>query len=265
MSSWRTFGIGAAAISVTAFVGGTLTSAMVVAPPVIAALVVLLIAALSVDYFGITRRKTGWTGLVTPTRVSRAMMSALERRFAREREAGGIRAHAVARALLISLAEHRELRRAAGVVDFLATEAATRAHRDVDGDALRALALAELGRLAEARVVDHGLGERAGGVPVVAFVRGRIAELGGQVPLGLAHVERGQRAARGAVARDLGVMRARLLARCGRLEDAREELGRIAAAGDRAAVEALIAPDAAVDVGVALAARQALGLAAVYR
>lgn len=265
MSSWRTFGIGAAAIMVTAIVGGTLTSALVVAPPMIAALAVLVIAAISVDYFGLARRATGWTGLVTPTRASRMMMIALERRFHREREAGGIRAPAVARALLISLAQHRELRRAGGVVDFLATEAATRVHRDVDGDALRALALAELGRIAEARVVDHGLGERAGAVPVVAFVRGRIAELAGELREGLGQIERGRRAARGAVARDLGVMRARLLARSGRLEDAREELGRIAAAGDRAAVEALIAPDAEVDVGVALAARQALGLAAVYR
>lgn len=265
MSSWRMFGIGAAAIAGTAVLGGVLTSALVVAPPVIAALVVLLIAALSVDYFGLTRRSTGWTGLVTPTRATRAMMGALERRFQREREAGGIRAPAVARALLISLAEHRELRRAGNLVDFLATEAATRAHRDVDGDALRALALAELGRIPEARLVDQSLGDRAGVVPVVAFVRGRIAELAGQIQQGLVHVERGQRAARGTVARDLGVMRARLLARSGRLEDAREELGRIAAAGGRAAVEALNAPDASVDVGVALAARQALGLAAVYR
>src|SRR5688572_6751854 len=113
MSSWRTFGIGAAAISVTAFVGGTLTSALVVAPPVVAALAVLLIAAFSVDYFGFTRRSTGWTGMVTPTRASRAMMGALERRFHREREAGAIRAPATARALLIALAEHRELRRSA--------------------------------------------------------------------------------------------------------------------------------------------------------
>ena len=265
MSSWRTFGLGAAAISATAVVGGTLTSALVVAPPVIAALAVLLIAAVSVDYFGLARRTTGWTGTIVPTSASRAMMHALERRFAREREAGGVRAPAVARALLIALAEHRELRRAGGLVDFLATEAATRAHKDVDGDALRALALAELGRIAEARVVDQSLGARAGAVPVVAFVRGRIAELAGQVREGLAAVERGQPAARGAVARDLGVLRARLLARSGRLEDAREELGRIAAAGGRAAVEALIAPDASVDVGVALAARQALGLSAVYR
>jgi len=193
------------------------------------------------------------------------MMSALERRFHREREAGGVRAPAVARTLLVSLAEHRELRRAGVVVDFLATDAATRAHRDVVGDALRALALAELGRLPEARVVDRGLGDRAGAAPVVAYARGRIAELAGEIRQGVAHVERGQPAARGAVARDLGVLRARLLARSGRLEDAREELGRIAAAGGRAAVEALIAPDAGVDVAVALAARQALGLAAVYR
>jgi hypothetical protein len=231
---------------------------------VIAALAVLLVAALSVDYFGLTRRTTAWTGMIIPTAASRAMMTALERRFHRERKAGGIRAPAVARALLISLAEHRELRRATVVVDFLATEAATRAHVDVDGDALRALALAELGRIDEARVVDQALGDRVAAVPVVAFVRGRIAELAGQVQQGLVHLERGRRAARGVVARDLGVLRARLLARCGRLEDAREELGRIAAAGGRAAVEALIAPDA-TDVAVALAARQALGLAAVYR
>lgn len=265
MSSWRTFGIGAAAIVATAVVGGALTSIHVVAPPLVAALLVLVIAALSVDYFGVARRQVGWHGAVTPTAASRAMVAALERRFARERGLGSIRTGATARALLLALAEHGELRRAGDVVDFLATEAATRAHRDLVGDALRALALAELGRVPEAKLVERALGDRAGVVPVVAYARGRIAELEHRAGDGLRAVERALRddGRRGA-ARDLGVLRARLLVRTGRLEDARLELGRVAAdAAGRALVERLIAGDA--DAGVALAARQALGLGAVYR
>lgn len=271
VSTWRTFGIGAALILVTAVVGGALTSIHVVAPPVAAALVVLLAAALAVDYFGLQRRHIDWTGTIVPTAATRAMLTALERRFHRERRMGALRTGATARTLLVSLAEHRELRRAAEVVDFLATDAATRAHRDPVGDALRALALAELGRVDEARVVERSLGragDRAGLLPAVAYARGRIAELQGRVADGLRHVERGlggDRAPRRGALRDLGLLRARLLARAGRVAEARDELQRVArVAGGRAAVEALIAPGEQ-DLGVALAAREALGIATVYR
>src|SRR4051794_27377507 len=109
MSTWRTYGIGAIALLVTAAVGAEVTSIDVVAPPVGAALLVLGIAAMSVDYFGIARRQAGWTGTIVPSRASRAMLEALVRRFHREREGGAIRTGATARTLLLALAEHREL------------------------------------------------------------------------------------------------------------------------------------------------------------
>ena len=265
MSSWRTFVIGALAIVATSVVGGFLTSVHVVLPPMVAALAVLIGAALAVDYFGLQRRHVGWHGRVRPSAASRSRLRALERQLRRERQAGSFRAPTTARTLLVALAEHDELRHAAEVVDFLAADAATRAHRDVVADALRVLALAELGRVAEARVVDDQLGPRAGTIPVVALARARLAELAGQPAAALAHVERGLggRARRGEPAqRDLALLRARLLVRLGRRDDARHELAVIAAAaGGRDAVEGLLGGDA----GVAMVAREALGLATVYR
>lgn len=264
MSSWRTFRYGTVAILVTAVLGAELTSVAVVAPPMIAALLVLLIAAISVDYFGFACRQMGWNGSITPTRASQTMLGALELRFRRDRGAGALRTGATARSLLLALAEHDQLRRAGDAVDFLASDAATRVHRDVVADALRALALAELGRMPEARRVEVSLGERSRTAPVVAYARGRIAELAGQVPAALAHVEAAlrDRDRRGAARRDLGVLRARLLVRTGRHDDARLELDRVARGGSRPAVEALLCGD---DLGVSMAARQALGLGAVYR
>jgi hypothetical protein len=263
MSSWRTVCVAALGIVAVAAVGAELTSPTVVVPPMIAALVVLLAAALAVDYFGFARRQLGWDGFVASTQARRTMVTALERRFVRERKAGAVRTGATARTLLVALAEDDDLRRAADVCDFLAADAATRVHKDVVADALRVLALAELGRLAEARRVDDTLGARVSALPVVAFARGRTAECAGKLPAALAHVDRGLRGddRRGA-RRDLGVMRARLLVRLGRGEDARVELDRVARGGGRRTVEALVVVE---DAGVALAARQALGLAAIYR
>ncbi len=266
MSSWRTFVIGVLAIVVTALVGGELTSIHVVLPPMLVALLVLLGAALAVDYFGLQRRQVGWHGRIQPSAASRARLRALDRQFRREREAGSFRAPATARSLLVTLAEHDELRHAVGVVDFLAADAATRVHGDVVADALRALALAELGRVAEASRVADALGARAGAIPVVAFTRARLAELAGAPAAALAHVERGLagRARRGEpVQRDLALLRARLLVRLGRRDDARHELAAVVASGARGAVEGLVAGN--LDAGVALVAREALGLATVYR
>jgi len=264
MSSWRTFGICAAALVVTSVIGGELTSVHVVAPPLFAALLVLLVAALSVDYFGLQRRQSGWNGTIVPTAATRAMLSAMERRFRHERRIGALRTGNTARALLIGLAEHRELARAAEVVDFLATEAATRAHRDVVGDALRALALAELRRPGEAKLCLERIPARAAGVPAVAFARARLAADAGELATALKHVERGLHdPARAGAARDLGLLRARLLARTGRLDDARDELARIVGApGGRTSVEALVG---GAEAAVAHAAREALGIATVYR
>ncbi|MCB9559855.1 MAG: hypothetical protein H6709_05190 [Kofleriaceae bacterium] len=264
MTSWRTYAIAALVIVATSVVGGELTSIHVVLPPMIAALVVLIGAALSVDYFGFSRRQLGWHGMIQPTTATRARLRALEHQFHRERRAGSMRTPATARTLLIALAEHGELRHADAVVDFLAADAATRAHADVVADALRALALAELGRLPQARLVEAALGARAGTSPVVAYARGRIAELGGAPAEALAHVERGLPRAGAATAlrRDLGVLRARLLVRCGRVDDARRELGDLARGATRGAVEALIGGG---DAGVAQVAREALGLATAYR
>ena len=66
MSSWRMFAVCAAAIVATGVAGAELTSVHVVAPPMFAALLVLLAAALSVDYFGLLRRHTGLNGTIVP-------------------------------------------------------------------------------------------------------------------------------------------------------------------------------------------------------
>lgn len=262
MSGWR--GLLACAAAVVAAVAalGVAVSPAVAALPALAAAAALTGAALAGDYFGLARRRRGWDGTVEPTAARRLAAAALAQRFERARRSGGLGAGAAGRALLLALAEQRSLDRAGDVVDFLSAEAQLRPHADVVADALRALALAELGRPAQARAVLDGL-RRHEATPVVALATARLAERERRWTDGLRATDRalGDRPRRGA-RRDLAVARARLLAGAGRLEDARRELARLADDGGRGAVEALVVE---ADGPVALAARQALGAAAAYR
>ena len=261
MGSWRVLVMGWGLILALCLAVGSETALPAVVPPLAAAAVVLVAAALASDYFGLARRATPWRGQVAATPVTRTRAAALEQRFRREREAGSMRTGATARALLVALAELEAWPRAADVVDFLGADAMTRAHRDVVADALRALALAELGREARARRVLDALGPRP--EPVVAWAWARIAMREGRVAEALAATALAADGAGGdPVVRDLALVRVRLLARTGAGDDARALLTRLAGDGFRREVEALVHDR---DVLVGLAAAEALGLRSTYR
>ena len=261
MGSWRVLVMGWGLILALCLAVGSETALPAVVPPLAAAACVLVAAALASDYFGLARRATPWRGQVAASPAARARAAALEQRFRRERERGSMRTGATARALLVALAELDAWPRAADVVDFLGADALTRAHRDVVADALRALALAELGRGARARRVLDGVGPSR--EPVVAWARARIALCEGRTADALAATAPASGGAGGEpVLRDLALVRARLLARTGAGDDARALLAGLAGAGFRREVEALV-HDREVLVG--LAAQEALGLRSTYR
>jgi len=264
MGTWRLIALGWGALLATMIVAGIVTSLPAVVPPVVAASLVLFGAALAGDYFGFSRRAVGWKGKIASTPAAWARVSALELRFRRDRDQGRVGTGSTARALLVALAEIGELRRAGDVVDFLHADALTRAHRDVVGDGLRALALAELGRVPQARRLVSSLDRRAGREPVVTWARVRVAEREGRVQEALAELERAV-PAHGALEpplRDLALEQARLFVRSGATDRARVVLSRVASAGWRREVEALL--DAG-DPSLGLAVQEALGLVAEYR
>jgi len=260
MGPWRPVLVGVIALVAIAAAGTAAASSWVVLPPFVAAVAVLVTAAMRVDYFGLRRRTTDWHGQVATGRAAWARMRALEEQFARERRAGSVTTATTARALLIAQAELDALGRARELVDFLATDATTRVRRDPCADALRALALAELGRPAEAARIDRDLDDVAG-LPVVAWARARIAARGGAATRGLDAIERAEASPGSAVAHDLAALRARLLLRLGRADDAHRALCALAATA-RPWVERLASDR---DAAVGLAARQALDLGAAYR
>jgi hypothetical protein len=265
MGSWRVLVMGWVAILVACLAVGTETSLPAVVPPLAAAALVLIGAAIASDYFGLQRRSTPWRGHVAPSPAARARATVLEQRFHRDREAGSVRTPTSARAYLVALVELGAWSRTAEVVDFLAADALTRPHKDVVADALRAAALIELGRVAEARRLLDGIHLcRAGGrEPVVAWVRAILAEKDGR----LAGAESIAAAAsrqwsEPGLRRDLMLLRARLLARTGRRDDARGVLAHLVAAGFRRDVEALLEGG---DARIGVAAQEALGLRSEYR
>lgn len=256
VSPWRTLSLSVLALgSVVAF-GTVLVSGWVVLPPLLAATLVLTAAALSVDYFGLRRRATDWTGMRRPGPAAWAQLRAHQERFARDRAHGSMNAAVSARALLLALAELDRLKQAGDAVDCLAAESVSRFRDDVCGDALRALALAELGRTAEAVRLDRAIGDAAGAVPVVAWSRARIAERRGAPLEGLAALDRALVRPGSAVAHDLASLRARLHHRVGQSDHAERVLRELADAGGRAWVEdlALTSPAALAHV-----AHRALG------
>jgi hypothetical protein len=271
MASWRPLLLGLSLLCAAGVTAATLTSPMLVLPPVAAAALVLLGAALAVDYFGIARRREGWGGFADDPRHAWARARALEVRFARERGAGSPRCAWTARSLLLSLAAVDRLDDAAEVVDFLGADAIyARVGADPVADALRAVALAELGRTGEARELSAALqrSRRAAREPVVAYAAARVCEAGRRHAEALEHVGRGLRSRRlcGRARRDLEILRARLLSATSRVQDAAEILASLAARGHRREVEQLgERAHARGDSALALAARQALCEATPYR
>ncbi len=264
MGSWRLLAVGwAVLLGVTACLG-MITSLPAVIPPVAAAGVVLLGAALACDYFGFSRRAVGWNGRVPPSAAARARMTALEQRFRRERDAGSMSTGTTARGLLVALAEQGQLSRAGDVVDFLHAEALTRAHSDAVGDGLRALALAELGRLPQAERVLSSLDGRAVREPVVIWARARTAELEGRLNDALSMLSQAvpETGTLSAPQRDLAIEQARVLVRVGAGERARKLLTRVASVGWEREVGELVEHG---DPRLGLVAQEALGLVGAYR
>jgi len=268
---WRAIAAGLALLIPVACIGAARTSAWLVVPPVAAAAVVLMAAALVVDYFGVARRRLAWAGVGEDSRRAWARARALEHRFSRQRAAGSPRTALTARSLLVALAECDRLDDAAAVVDFLGADAMfCRVGVDVTADALRAVALAELGRLDEARELGEALDghRRLRREPVVAYAVARVAELDRRHREAIERVDPVVHSRRvpPAARRDLRMLRARCLAALGRNHDAVDELAQLAAGGWKHEVEQLAGhAHTRGQAALSLAARDALCQATPYR
>lgn len=252
-------------------VGSVLATPMMVWPPVLAAIVVLTGAALAVDYFGAFRRRDGFSGLDLDPRRAWARATVLSRRFERQRRRSSPQTGWTARALLMALARADRLKEAGAAVDFLAVDAITaRVGADVAADAVRAVALAELGRFDESDRIMGALRQDRfrGHLPIVGYAEARCLQRRGQLRKALDAVERalaGPRAPE-AISRELRFLRGRLLALLGKGEAAvacfdalhreglSEELARVATRATERG-----------EAAVAMAIRQATGDAAPYR
>jgi hypothetical protein len=231
---------------------------------------VLITAALTVDYFGLARRREDWSGFAADRKLAWTRARALERRFARERSSGSPRTGWTARNLLLALAGADRLGDAKTVVDFLCVDAVyTRVGTDATADALRAIALAELGRAGEANELCDALTEgRTARFAVVGYAAARVAELQRRPSSALGHVDRALtcRNLRPGARRDLMILRARILAALSRAEDATTVLRELVSQGYLREVEHLAERSAERgNIAAARAARSALGEAAPYR
>ncbi len=271
MGSWRSLLVGLSVLAPVAVFGAAQTSPWLVIPPLIAAFLVLSVAAVAVDYFGVARRRCDWGGVGANPRQAWRRARALERRFDREMAHGSPRTAWTARSLLLALAECDRLDDSAPVVDFLGADAVyTRVGSDTTADALRAVALAELGRLDEATLLAGELERRRflGGLPVVAYASARVAELDHRPQDALDRVARvlGRPRLPPAARRDLLMLKARALASLSRPHDATLVLAELAASGWQREVEQLADhAHARGDTALALAARAALSEASPYR
>lgn len=262
MAPWRTLGVSVVALGAMVGFGAVVVSGWVVLPPLLAATVVLAGAAQSVDYFGLRRRTGDWTGRRRPGPAAWAQLRARQDRFTRDRTRGSVHAAASARALLLALAELDRLHQAGDAVDCLAADAVSRFRHDLCGDALRALALSELGRPAEAARLDRSLGAAAGTTPVVAWSRARMAERRGATTEALAALDLAIVRPGTAIAHDLATVRARLHLRLGRADLAEHVLRTLSTSGGRPWVEQLATAE---PVALAHVARRALGSETAYR
>jgi hypothetical protein len=271
MGSWRSFAIGAALLTPVAVFGAAQTTPWLVIPPLVAAFTVLFVAALAVDYFGVARRRHGWAGVGADPRRAWLRARILERRFGRQKAKGSPRTAWTARSLLLALAECDRLDDAAGVVDFLGADAVyTRVGSDATADALRAVALAEIGRVDQARELCQALEENRmrRHLPVVAYACARVAEIDHRPAEALERVDKALRRRRlpATAQRDLLILRARALVAMARAHDATEVLVGLVVDGWKREVEQLSDhARARGDAGLALAARSALCRATPYR
>ena len=270
MGSWRFLALGVAFLAPVAVFGASQTTPWLVIPPLVAAAVVLLVAAVAVDYFGVARRRHGWAGVGANPRRAWRRARALERRFGRQKSRGSPHTAWTARSLLVALAECDRLDEAAAVVDFLGADALHgRVGADATADALRAVALAEVGQIDRAAELCRGLEQspRRRRLPVVAFASARVAALSGRPNQALARIEDALgRPMPGTARRDLLILRARALVELARSHEAVEVLAELAEDGWRHEVEELADhARARGNAGLALAARTALRRAAPYR
>ena len=270
MGSWRLIAAVLATLGMTAALAAALISPLLVFPPFAAACLVLITAALVVDYFGVARRREDWAGFAADRKQAWTRARALERRFVRERAAGSPRTGWTARNLLLALAGCDRLEDSKNVVDFLCVDAVyTRVGSDATADALRAIALAELGRCGEATELCDVLADgRTGKFPVVAYAAARVAELGRRPSQALVHVDRAltSRGLHAGARRDLKLLQARILAARSRHDDATTVLLELVACGYAREVEHLAQRAASQgNTAAARAARAALGQASPYR
>jgi len=271
MGSWRFIAIAIAGLVPMLVIGASHTSILLVGPPLMAAALVLLVAAMAVDYFGLTRRTDRWGGFDNDPRRAWTRARALEMVFQRQKSAGSPRTAATARSLLLALAECDSLADARGVVDFLGADAVyTRVGSDATSDALRAVALAELGRLDEARQLCEALGtnRRSRRMIVVAYATCRVAELDRRYSDALVEAERvvDDRRLRTGARRDLQLLRARVMVHLAKTEQATTLLAELVAQGYRHEVERIA--ESASERGqtaISMSARAALADAAPYR
>ena len=271
MGSWRHILAGLVVLVPLSVFGATQASPWLVLPPLATAAFVLIVAAFAVDYFGLARRRTNWGGVGANPRQAWMRARRLERRFSRQCSRGSPRTSWTARSLLVSLAECDRLDDAARVVDFLGADAiCTRVGCDTTADALRAVALAELGRHDEARELCTALEEKPllGHLPVVGYACARAAELDHRLDDALERVDRALDHPRLAPTahRDLLMLRARVLAALSRPHDSTQVLAELAAGGWKREVEQLAdQAHARGNTALALAARAALSQATPYR
>jgi hypothetical protein len=270
MGRWRFLVAASVTAVVAAIILGFYAGAWVVVPPVLAALGSLAAAALAVDYFGLARRREGWSGVAVDPRAASVRARALGRRFQWLKRRGSPRTAQAARGVLLALAECDRLIDAGEIVDFLGADAVfTRVGADPIADALRAVALAELGRLDEARPLAGKLlgANPRRARPVVVYAWARVAELDRRPRDALARIieANGQRDPEW-LRRDFCVLHARVLVRLGRQEEAADTLRKLCDDDHRRDVEwVLEQARARGDAGLAVAATHALAAASPYR
>ncbi|MBT8494638.1 MAG: hypothetical protein KJO07_16405 [Deltaproteobacteria bacterium] len=271
MAAWLVTVTGFLVLGGLAVVLGFEASPWVVWPPVASAVVVLVGAAMAVDYFGVARLRSRWRGFAGAHRQAWTRARALELRFYRQRKSGSPRTRSTARALLFAYAECDRLSDAREVVDYLGADTIySGPGADAVADALRVIALAELGRGREASELLTAIerSSRRRRLPVVSYAGARLAQIEGRHRAAVERID--EALARSAIEsgarRDLALLKARSLAVLGCAHDAAEVLSELAAHGARRAVEETTArAHERGEVALALAGRSALDQAAPYR
>lgn len=270
-SSWRSTAGGLLALAAAGVVLSVHMSPWIVVPPLLAAGLVLVGAALVVDYFGVARLRTEWSGFTSDHRHAWARAKLLERRFYRLRRAGSPRTRATARSLLLAYAQSDRLSDARDVIDFLGADTIfSGAGSDPVADALRVIALAAMGRERESHELLAAV-ERSGRrrrLAVVGYAAARVALLDRKPRAALERVDEAleARALPTGARRDLEFLKAQALAQLGQHHDASHALAALVAAGFRRDVEGLTElAHQRGDVALALAGRSALDQANPYR